>query len=672
MGCKKPGSRVRKRLVVIFLLFLAVPLSAFELEVLPEKPVTGRIITLKIWTEVPADKDISAEDIDLPKDLKKISGPVIRTYRKRVNGTRKRFHQITWALRCNSPGIYSIPEVIVKSDGSEYKLEFPKVMVFRNDETSNSFPLLVNWSSDIKTQIYVGESLPLIVEASNLEEIHFPDRVVSSAPRKGEFIQVSGLGDIYQENTEEGSLYRVSVASWMYTPLEVGKVVIPSVRVDINGLRRYTGKLVIDVLPLPEVNSTMGVGEFIITTSLGETQVTPDDTFSYKIKVEGQGNLPYFKVPDFEYEGLIILNKSENEHISYGEKGALGWREFEYTMQAVSSGVKEISLPGFSWIDWNGNEIYFNGISRHINVVSVKVVEEEILPFLSFMTTPEIISSYRTFLYKKPLMWLCLLVSTVILLIFGIKKILNNNFGRNSLIITIVLLPALLFSFAYAKGLEYQGDLVAAENYIEEGDYTNAITIYSQLTEALPNNYGIYVNMAILWDKIGDLSNAVNSIRIAERIDPSNKKIDRIKNYLYKSDDTAGRQARTVSSINPDYIFLILVVLFNMLVLVLVKLKKSRSITNISSFFILGLFCLVSGAALIWVDSKNSIDAGVITSDGAELVKVPNEMALKWMKLKAGSCVYIKGEWKEDFLIETEYGLQGWVNKSNIIVLEER
>lgn len=672
MGCEKSGARVRKRLVVTFFLFISVSLSAFELEVLPEKPVTERVTTLKIWTEIPVEKKISVEDIDLPVELIKISGPVIRTYRKRVDGTRKRFHQITWALRSNTPGIYTIPEVIVKSDGKEYNLEFPKVMIFRNDETSNNFPLLVSWSSDIKKQIYVGESLPLIVEASNLEEIHFPDKVISSAPRKGEFFPVSGLGDIYQENNEDGSLYRVSVASWIYTPLEVGKVVIPSVRVDINGLRRYTGKLVIDVLPLPEINSTMGVGEFIITTSLGETQVTPDDTFTYKIKIEGQGNLPYFKIPEFEHKDLIILNKDEREYINYGEKGALGWREFEYTLQAVSSGVKEISLPGFSWIDWDGNEIYFNGISRHINVVSVKVVEEEILPFLSFMTTPEIISSYRTFLYKKPFMWLTLLVSSLIVLLFGIKKFLNNSFGRKSLIITIVLLPALLFSFAYAKGLEYQGDLVAAENFIEEGDYTNAITIYSQLAELLPNNYGIYVNMAILWDKIGDLSNAVNSIRIAERIDPSNNKIEKIKNYLYNSEDTAVRQARTVSSINPDYIFIVLVVLFNILVLVLVKLRRNRSITNISSFFVLILFCLISGAALIWVDSKNSIDAGIITSDGAELVKVPNEMALKWMKLKAGSCVYIKGDWKGDYLIETEYGLQGWIKKSNIIVLEER
>lgn len=672
MGNKSPGTRVRKRLVVALLLLLSYNVTAFELEILPEKPVSGRVTTLKIWTEIPAEDKISVKDIDLPVELQRISGPIVRTYRKRVDGTRKRYHQITWAVRGSNPGIYNLPEVTVETEGNEYNLEFPKVIIFRNDETSNNYPLLVNWSQDIKRDIYVGESLPLIVEASNLEEIHFPDRVVSSSPRKGEFIPVSGLGDIYQEDIEGENLYRVSVASWIYTPLEVGKVVIPSVRVDINGLRRFTGKLELNVLPLPDINITRGVGEFIITTSLSETQVTPDDTFSYKIKVEGQGNLPYFNIPDFEHNGLIVLNKNETEHIAYGQKGALGWREIEYTMQAIDSGVKEIKLPAFSWIDWGGNEIFYNGQARHINVVSVKVIEEEILPFLSFMTTPEIISSYRAFLYKKPVIWLTLLISSLLILIFSVRRMLVLSSSRKTLLITMAILPISLFSFVFAKGLEYQGDLVAAENYIEEGDYTNAITIYSQLKEVLPNNYGLYVNMAILWDKLGDLSNAVNAIRIAERIYPSSRKIYQIKNYLYKSEETAGKQARTVSSINPDYIFYVLIILFNILVYVVFKLRKNRSITNISTFFVVALFTLIAGATLLWIDSKNSIDAGIISSEGAELVKVPNEMALDWMKLKPGSCVYIRSEWMDSYLIETEYGLQGWIEKTNIIVLEER
>jgi len=66
------------------------------------------------------------------------------------------------------------------------------------------------------------------------------------------------------------------------------------------------------------------------------------------------------------------------------------------------------------------------------------------------------------------------------------------------------------------------------------------------------------------------------------------------------------------------------------------------------------------------------VDAGIISSGGANLTKVPNERALKWMTLGEGNCVYIKGEWKDEYLIETEYGLQGWVSKNSLLVLEER
>lgn len=672
MGIRTKGTRIRKRLVMALLVLLPVYANGFELEVLPEKPIIGKYITLKIWTDIPTTEKIEVEDIELPEEFKKVSGPIIKNYRKLVDRRYKRFYQVTWALRCQTPGIYSVGSVSLKVNDEVHNLEFPRVIVYRADEVRNNFPLLVNWSSDIKREIYVGESLPLIIEASNLEGIQFPDRVISSPPRRGDFIEVSGLGEIYQEDSETETLYRVSVASWMYTPLQPGKVTIPSVRVDINGLKRYTDKLVIDVKPIPEINTTRGVGDFIIRASVNETQVTPEDTFEYRVRVEGQGNLPYFNFPEFKHPGLILIDKREDNSIEYSDKGAVGWREITYTLQALESGVKEISLSGVSWINWSGEEIFFNGVRSHINVVSVKVEEEEILPFLSFMSTPEIISSYRVYLYKQPLMWLTLLVTLFIMAVIGVVRIFKGNSGKKTLLISMVLLPVSLYSVVLAKGFEFQGDLVSAENYIEEGRYEEAVTIYSQLAEDLPNNYGLYINMAILWDKMDNLSRAANSIRIAERIYPGSDKVRRIKEYLFKSEEENRKQAKTVSSVNPDYIFISIAVLFNLLVIVVVKLLKNRNITNLSLFFIIIIFIVMLALGLIYVHNRNSVKAGIVAKNGAELIKVPNANALKWIRVKEGSCVYIRGEWENSYLIETEYGLKGWINKDSLIVLEER
>lgn len=672
MGIKSPSSRTRKRLVVFLLLLLPLSLWGFDMEVLPSTLISGRVITLKIQTDIPIEDDIDVSKLEIPYDLVLVSGPVIRTYYARVDGKNERYHQITWALRSRESGIFNIPPVEITRGNEKYIVKVPTVKVFNSDEKENNFPLMVDWDTQIKRDIFVGESLPLIVEAYNLEEINFPDKVISNDPRHGEMVEVSGLGEINPENVGGEDLYRVAVSSWIFTTFEAGTVTIPSVRVDINGLTRYTDPLKITVKPLPKVNATGGVGEFLITSSLTESQVTPEDTFHYKVKISGQGNLPYIEFPNVEFTGLILLEKQMDDWIEYGEKGFLGWREIDYTLQALEPGVKEITLSEVSWIDTEGNDIFFNGDVSHINVVSVKVIEEDILPFLSFMTTPEIISSYSKFLYKNPIMWFSLLLSSLGLIIVQIFLSAKSNRERRALLMTIVFAPYLLMSSLFVKGFEFQGELVQADNYIANGEYINALNIYDELESDLSNNYGLYVNRSILWDKLNNISESVYNIRIAERIVPNSSKVSQIKEYLSESEESSQKQAKTSNPINPDFIFIILVIVCNIFVLTTVNLIRNRNITNFSFFFTSLLFTMLFSVFLLFLDIKNSVDAGIISSGGAKLIKVPNDKALDWMTLGEGNCVYIKGEWDERFLIETEYGLQGWVSKDSLLVLEER
>ncbi|MGL1892341.1 MAG: BatD family protein [Spirochaetaceae bacterium] len=672
MGNKSPKSRCRKRLVVFLLLLLPQIGFAFEMNVLPDKPLVGRVITLKVLTDIPAEKNLTVGNLILPNNINKISGPIITPYWAKKNGVSIRSHQVTWALRSRDTGIYSLPNVEFKSENYTYDIKVPTIMVFNADERNNNFPLVVDWNKDIKSTIYVGESLPIIIEAYNLEALNFADNVVSKPPNKGEIIEVSGLGVSTPETVVGNSLYRVSVRSWIYTALEVGAVKIPSVRVDINGLTRYTEPLELKVLPLPEVNATGGVGQFIIQSEVDSTQVTPEDIFHYKVRISGQGNLPYIKYPNVDFSGIILIDKTETSSIGHSENGFLGWKELDFTLQALEPGVKEIRLSEVSWINTNGFEIFFNGSVSNINVVSVKVVEEDILPFLSFMTTPEIISSYTVFLYKKPFMWGLLFLSPFLLLIMKFSKTIKLNRERKTLLITAALIPFLLLSSIFAKGFEYQGDLVVAENFINSGEYERALEVYNKLSDKLPNNYGIFVNKAILCDRLGDIAHAVYNIRIAERIVPDNKKVHQVKLYLSDSEEFNQKQAKTSNPINPDYIFLILITFFNILFIVSIRLIKIKSITAFSMFFTIILFTLLATIFLIYVDMRNSIQAGVIDNGGALLTKVPSQNALDWMTLGEGHCVYIIGDWESKYLIETEYGLQGWVEKDSLLVFEER
>lgn len=672
MGIKSPSSRTGKRLVILFLLLLPVTLFGLDMEILPDILITGRVITLKILTEIPIEDELTISELEIPDGLSLISGPIVRTYYAKVDGKNVRFHQITWALRSRESGIYYMPPIEIKYAREDISVDVPTVKVFNSDERDNNFPLMVDWDKNIKRDIYVGESLPLIVEAYNLEEINFPDRIVSNSPRSGEMVEVAGLGEINPEDVDGENLYRVPVTSWIFTTFQAGRITIPAVRVDINGLTRYTDTLELNVKPLPRVNATGGVGEFLITSELSESQVTPEDLFHFKVRISGQGNIPYIKFPEVEFAGLIVIEKNNDEWIDSGDKGFLGWREIDYTLQALESGVKDIVLSEVSWIDNNGKDIFYNGSTTHINVVSVKVIEEDILPFLSFMTTPEIISSYTLFLYENPVMWISLMISSLVLVIMHIFKSYRSSREKKALLMTLVIAPYLLMSSVFAKGFEYQGQLSLADDFISNGEYLNALNIYDDLEDNLPNNYGLFVNRSILWDKLGNVSQAVYNIRIAERISPANGKINKIKEYLSESEESIQKQAKTSNPINPDYIFILLVIFFNIMVITLIKLIMYKNISQFSLFFTTLLFTLLLTVLLIFIDTKNSVDAGIISSGGANLTKVPNDKALEWMSLEEGNCVYIKGVWEIKFLIETEYGLQGWVDKDSLLVLEER
>ena len=124
----------------------------------------------------------------------------------------------------------------------------------------------------------------------------------------------------------------------------------------------------------------------------------------------------------------------------------------------------------------------------------------------------------------------------------------------------------------------------------------HSLTIYDSLSDKLPHNYGIFVNKSILWDKLDNISMATYNNRIAERIVPSNIRVRQIGRYLSGTEESSQKQAKISVAINPDYIFLLFVVLFNSFIFVLVKLVKNKNITSFTLMFlslILKHFCAI-------------------------------------------------------------------------------
>ncbi len=669
MGKNSDASRFRKGLVaLLFLLF--TNLWGYELQILPDKPIVDRVVTFKILTKIESTKDVNiVTDLVLPESFSRISGPVKSLYSVREGNKYVRYYQFTWAVRGAEAGLFEVPNVSVETSGQEINLEFPLVKIFSADELLRDNPIKVKWQDNLKNNIYVGETIPIIIEAHYLDEIIFPENIVTSEPKGGVLTKVSGLGSIELDTYKDLSLYRVSIGSWLFTPREKGRIVIPGMKVNIDGQTRNTGDLVLNVKDIPNEISSRGVGEFIISTNISTTDAILDENLTFKIRVEGMGNLPYFNIPEVEHEGLILINKEENNSISHSLNGYMGFREIVYTLQPIEEGVRNIKIPSLSWIDRNGRVSFYNGQVLSLNIVKAKISQEQLRPYLSFYTPRKILESSKHFIYNIPYLWLTALFSTILYFVLTIIKIFKNRQIKRLKMITLIFLPFLFLSAASLKKIELERILVEANTYIENGNYNKALEIYSVLEPKVNNNFGLLRNMSILNDKLGNKAAAIYYILAAERINPLFPELQDIKRYLAGDEDTYTKQAKPVGPINPDYLFLGIIIVINLLFYYLLKYKKTRKIVSLSVVIIIIIFLCMLSISFVYLVRKNTQPIGVVKTEKVQVRKVPTEMAFDWLELNQGYSVYIKSHWEDMFLIETEYGLEGWIEKESLMVL---
>ncbi|MBN2617569.1 MAG: hypothetical protein JXR64_04580, partial [Spirochaetales bacterium] len=111
MGTNFPGYRNPKRLVAILIfIILKINIFSYEMEILPEILISGRVITLKVDTGIKEGDFIEIEDVEFPEDLILISKPTLRIYYGKIDGKNARLYQVNWALRSRKSGVFELPE----------------------------------------------------------------------------------------------------------------------------------------------------------------------------------------------------------------------------------------------------------------------------------------------------------------------------------------------------------------------------------------------------------------------------------------------------------------------------------------------------------------------------------------------------------------------------------
>jgi hypothetical protein len=209
---------------------------------------------------------------------------------------------------------------------------------------------------------------------SNLQNVKFPE---FNGFFKQE-IETPPLRQLQKENIN-GEIYGTGVLKkYILFPQKTGEITIDPFEVDCIVQKRVSSQsrsffddffggyqnvkmplaskpVTITVKPLPSgqpANFTGGVGDFRLEASLDKNEVKTNEAVNLTVKVSGSGNLKVLDLPEIKFPpDLETYDPKINSDINVSEKGAVGFKEYEYPVVPRHAGEYRIPSIQFTYFD---------------------------------------------------------------------------------------------------------------------------------------------------------------------------------------------------------------------------------------------------------------------------------------------------------------------------------
>lgn len=203
----------------------------------------------------------------------------------------------------------------------------------------------------------------------------------------------------------------------------------------------------INVKPLPQGKTSAfygGVGDFTISSTISNTDVTANDAVTVRVILSGTGNLKLVKTPEIKFpqDFDIYDPKVENKYTIKGGRQT-GNKVYEYLIIPRHAGQYTIPAVEFQYFDpKSGSYKTVKTDEYTLNVArgqggesqtSVSYVNKEDLKFVGqdvrFHSTPMKLKSDSSQFFGSYLFWLCLALPLIILLLLAAlsrKRIADN------------------------------------------------------------------------------------------------------------------------------------------------------------------------------------------------------------------------------------------------------
>jgi hypothetical protein len=646
---------------------LETPVPQVSVSLEPRRVIQRERITVSILVDHqdPTTLEITAPPV--PDGVVQLSGPNIKPY---IEQSRNRDSMVkilaAYTYRVDLPGRKVLEPFRIVIDGREIFTE-PILIEAASRNAPNEVPFDVRWRM-LTEQLYEGGTVALVLELLNLTEIGFPDAVRVSSPGAGVFEEVEGLGEIRFRTVGETTLYTVPIATYLYTATQRGEAVIPAARVTAFGMTVTGEQLRVPVKPVPaDVRATGAVGTFRFDSWVDNPNVALGESVVLHMRVRGAGNLSYLQVPAPKADGMIVTEKSQNDSLLPSEAGYSGERELVYRLLPESTGGLSIEVPRFVWFDPAAATTVQTEARRYAIQVAAAPehtgagTEQDLgFPF-PLLGRAEIERLQSVDLSGNPISYLAFMPGPIALVLYLVFRKKGPGGKRRRF---WAAGPAVVFLCAASAAFPWELLERGAAQY-EDGLFEEAAASFGEASVRAGGNAGVEYNLFLAAYRAGRYGEALRALRNAVRLKPMNQMF---RQTLAWADRTLGldRQIPVSPRIHPDLLFLAAALAINLASFAAIMLLRGRRGISVILFVLL-LFILVGTAGGLWYTiDQRSDTTGIIGPGPGSLRKIPRASSDEWFPLKAGTAVRIIAETGEFYLIETGYGIQGWITRENL------
>lgn len=602
-----------------------------------------------------------------------------RAYRENIQTNS---YIVRMRFRAKKGGRFLFGGLTVHTTEQDFKTDFKMIEIGQLHNKKLQVPLEFEWSVK-PVRLRQREAFSGVIkicnhnsEAFKVDKIEFDSTTLLSSGAL-QINQFKGESHISVSSIAGHDLYTFEVAYFLITSIKDGEIVLPSGKVFGENFSGNFSQVKIYIEPLVQPDNEdeeiQIVGENIeYRYELSQEKFLANEKAILSILITGCGNLnlPVYLAPYSDY--LELKNKKERCHYVASQSGYDGTVSFSWDIYASQSGEFKIKIPDLYWFNPKTNKtMRAKGATVLLTVMpeyesafidkqlrSLEVLDED---QIIRKTKPAICQQLGNYVLFVPIV-LIYVVSAILLSIKKKRKALKSS--------SALLLIALAFILTSSKS-EFKYLCEEAIYAYETRDFETALSYFKEALKEEPDNSALHYNMSVAYWYLDKEELAIYHSLQAIFYNPSAslyRKWNRELNFEYGLE----YQHATPMPLEKDiFFFAFLSVLgISSILFFLWVVGRGKKLTLI--FQILTVLCGILLVVLFCLQQfLLTRDLGVVRYADSGILMTPDKESKPLTEVKRGTTLLKIGEYNEYYIVKSLLGFEGWIEKDNLILLND-